>query len=491
MISETRHAPRAGGKLVGTLTNWVQATVTRSMAERDKLRTADRALDLYTNEGMAHGLLESLVVEGVGVGFTPQPMPDFETLGFDRDWSGGFVRQALTLFSRWALDPRLYCDAQRRQNFYKLQAWAWFSWKLDGLGLFQLRFNDSPGRPSPLALLPIDPWRLATPLGMGRDNVADGVEFDVDGAPVAVWIKKPGRFGTTKDDFTRFAMYDDATGLPRFLLVCDVRNVAEYRQDSILAPMIKEIRDQADFTNAALVRAMIANLFVLFLTDESGVSDAVPLEERIKQLDAGLILQGMQGQQPTFFGHELRGNGLAEIMDVVVKRLGMATGRGPENVSREYKASYSASRASMEKADQFNDFEAVTLNAQFNTPVWSWLLYFAVLQNRLPVRNISHFQEFMYEYCRCDWLAQPKRQIDQTKAAKADADRLESQTTSLSRIYGEQGKNWKDELRQRAEELAYIQALEAEYNVDMRQTKEAAAQPQAETADDDEEEVTQ
>lgn len=480
---------RDGASVQGHLSTWVESIVTQTMAETAKLKSSNRALDLYTNDAMGHGLLESLIVETVGIGLTPQFAPDHEALGLTAEWSDAFAAQLSRLWNNWGLDCRKYCDAQRRLDIYGLQQLAYFCWRLDGIGLFQLR-KKSGRRPSPLAVLPIDPSRLVTPSDAHDLDIYDGVQVDEDGMPVKVWLAKPDavkRLSATysKGDCVSLDIWDEETGLPKILMVTGVRNIAEYRQDSIMGPMIEELRNNRDFVGAALVRAMLSNLFVAFV-ENSGAKNVADQDwsERVVELEKGTILQGGKQEIPHFFKQEGTPQGYREMFDSIVDRLGMCTSRGAENVSRKYQASYSASKASMVKAQQVNSVEHMTLNSNFNQPLLMWLVYERAMAGALDVPSSKTLVEDLNELSRADWMPQPMPEIDRAKKATAIQTELETHQTTYAEVYAEKSADWRKKLRQRAKEKAYIKNLEAEFGISMEAT---AAQPQApENQPDDE-----
>ncbi|NJB66448.1 capsid protein [Desulfobaculum xiamenense] len=459
-----RHAVRHGAARTGTMSNWTNSIVTRRLAEMQRRQVEDRALDLYTNDAMAHGLLEGLTAEGVGIGLTPQLAPDAEWLGLSDAWRHEFQRAGAKLFERWGMDCRFFCDAQRRLNFYGLQALAWFNWRLFGVGLFQVLADDDPMNPLPLSVLPLDPMRLSDPAPGTRAEVCDGVEIDHDGRPVAVHLSR-----AMGQPAVRVPVRDEATGLPRVLMVCDVRNVGEYRQDSILGSMIKELRDNKDFVDAALVRTLIANMFVMNLQHVSaGGRLGNSWDERYEELEQAILLHTGPQEDVRFLSNDAPGPNYEKMFDSIVKRLGMATGRGPENVSREYKASYSASRASMNKSEQLTETEQhLVLNPHFNQPLLAWMLYAGAVRGLVPVADLGHMRANLHDYTRAQWLPQPPKHIDPLKTASANKVNHAIGERSYRDACAEQGKDWQEALRQRAEERAFIRDLEDEYGVSL------------------------
>jgi capsid protein len=484
-----RTAHRAGASIQGHLATWTRSIVDQRVAEMEKRRISDRALDLYTNDAMGHGLLESLIVEVVGIGLTPQFDPDHEALGLTQSWADEYTAALSRLWSRFGLDCRNWADAQRRLDIYSLQQLMFFCWKLTGIGLAQLRWKEQAAAPTPLCVLPIDSARLVTPSDSPTESIYDGVEIDEDGAPVRVWLAKPEHIAACKTSYTAaecqpFPVRDEKTGLPLILLVTAVRSIAEYRQDSIFGPMMEELRNNNDFIGAAVLRAVLSNLFVMFL-ENSGADAKTNLEERIVEMDKGMIVQGGRQEKPYFFSLENAPDGYRVMFDSIVDRLGMATVRGAENITRKYQASYSASKASMVKAQQANVTDHMTLNNSFNQPLLMWLVYWGVLSGKLPVPARSELVQDLFELSMCRWMPQPMPEIDRAKRATAIKTELETHQTTYSDHYGEKSEDWKKQLRQRAIEAAYIKDLETEFGVSLAVpiNGQVIAEPEKENSD--------
>ncbi len=464
---------RAGASIKGTLSNWVSHLVSRRLSEAERLKVSNRSWDLYLNDAMAHGIIEGLITEVIGTGLTPQAQPMLRWLDLDVAWQQEFQQRVYDLFEIWGLDPRNFCDATRRQNIYMMQALALFQWKLDGIGLFQVIRKEKPGRPFFLRLLPIDPSRLVTPTDLSGDtDVYDGLDLDSEGEVQSAYILKRsnklyGRSMATTAECTKVPITDSKTGLPNLLLVCDVRNVSEYRQDSIMGSVIKELRDNNDFVDAALVKALISNLFTAFIEDTFGQGGTTTAnwEDRIQELEKGTLIVGRAGEKPTIIPNDAPGPNFDIMFQSIIRRLGMSTCRGPENISREYKASYSASQASLENAAKFDDTDRQVIVNRFCQPTLMWLEYEAVIRRLLPVESVDQFLRNLHPYTRTRWLPPPLRPIDKNKAANADKTRLETYTRTYSEIYGEKSEDWRIGLRQAAIERAYIKQLEDEYDV--------------------------
>jgi len=485
-----RHFKRSGASVQGSLSNWVSGLIDSRVSEMQRRKVSNRAWDLYLNDAMAKGIIEGIVIEAVNTGITPQPNPMIRWIGKDSDWQNDYQQKAYDLFEIWGLDFRNWCDATGRLNIYMLQALAFFQWKLEGIGVFQVVRKKGADRPLSLSVLPIDPARLVTPTD-AKGDIYDGLQLDKNGEIEKAWILKPNKpytvYNAKMDDCTSVTVMNKDTGLPNMLFVCDVRNVAEYRQDSIMGSMIKEIKDSNDFVDAAMIKALIQNLWTAFVTSDVGATQQndpnADWADRIQEMEKGTMIFGKEGETANFLDSNSPGPGYEIMNKSIVSRLGMATGRGAENVSRAYTSSYSASMASIENAGRFDDYDRVILTNRFCQPLFAMMQYEGALRGLLPVSSIDHFKSNLYAYTRTDWMPPPNHPIDHQKAAKADTERLENNTRNYSDIYATKGQNWRAALRQKAIEKKYMKDLEEEFDIEMT-VKETVQAPVEEAPED-------
>ncbi|MEW6490358.1 MAG: phage portal protein [Thermodesulfobacteriota bacterium] len=466
-----RHVRRKAASSVGTLVTWTLHYVSARLAEYERRKGADRAMDLYVNSSLAHGILEGLVTDVVGTGLTPQPQPMADWLGFDAAWQEQWTRDVYAWFEIVGLDCRRWADAQRRATIYGLQALAAFLWRLEGASFFQVVSRPVPGSPVSTRLLPICPSRVRTPSDLGEDErVFDGVEVDELGAPRRIWVAPAAGSSYlqtfSSGDMQPLDVWDEATGLPKVLIVTRVRNIAEYREDGILTAILKDIRDGEDLREAASIKALISNTFALFVAEEGpgfpGLDGGEPSNQvlswadRVQELERGMIIQGQPHQKPTEIKTDAPGPNYEIMVKDIHTGLGISTGRGRENLIREYTSSYSASQASMENEAKWSDQDRLTLADTFCQPWWMWTQLEGVLRGHLPARSVEDFRRELYAYTRTAWLRPPVRHIDKFKIAKADETRLGNRTTTLSKIYAEMGEDWRTAVTQSLTEEAFV-----------------------------------
>ena len=92
----------------------------------DNLKTLrERSRDAYMGVPIATGALKTLRTNVVAGGLTPSPQIDADFLGMTPEQANDLQMQIIREFSLWADSP--LCDADRMDNFYKLQQLACFA----------------------------------------------------------------------------------------------------------------------------------------------------------------------------------------------------------------------------------------------------------------------------------------------------------------------------------------------------------------------------
>lgn len=488
LIPSMRHINRDGAKSYETLGNWVTTPLTTISANAQRETISDRAWDLYINDAAAHGIIENYGVDIAGTGLTPIPQPMTEYLGFDSAWEDEFEEACRNDWKIWGLDPFKSCDAARRMNINEMMLWAIFSWKLEGIALFlPLMLPETPYRTFSLCLQQIAAHRLKTPTDLYyRDDVFDGVEVDSNGAAKAFWIQNYSAesysANSTSSNFKRIEAYNSKTGRPNIIACYSVRNVTDYRSEGSLTAIIKTLRDRHDHVDAALVGAMVANLFTIFikngltLKDQDGNTISEPYEE----ISGGAILRGAAGEEPSVIKQDRPGPHFEAMNNATVEELGMASGQGFEKVIKKWISSYSASRASILQAMKVNDVDRETLIGFCNI---ARILQMeeSALRGRIPIKNIEHFYKNILPYCQCRWLAPAVGDVDPVKAAEADAKAMENGDKTLADICAEKGQHWKDKIKERFKIELYVelykQNLEKKYGVKLSKPAPAPTKP--------------
>ena len=131
-------------------------------------------------------------------GLTPSPQIDADFLNMTPEQANDLQTQIVREFSLWADSP--LCDADRVDNFYKLQQLAFLAYMMNGDAFAVLPMRHSVGQPYDLRVQLIEGDRVCSPdrgmTGWHRvwwitcpcKALCRGVETDGNGMVIAYWF---------------------------------------------------------------------------------------------------------------------------------------------------------------------------------------------------------------------------------------------------------------------------------------------------------------
>ena len=113
---------------------------------------------------------------------------------------------------------------------------------------------------------------------------------------------------------------------------------------------------------------------------------------------------------------------------------------------------YSSARQGMIEDDLTYAEEVELLQGKLMVEVYETFLISAVLAGKL---TIPDFWNDPQKYMEHEWVASPKKWIDPQKEANANKTALESCVKSFKQISAEQGRDWKEQIDDMADVVAY------------------------------------
>ena len=322
----------------------------------------------------------------------------------------------------------------------------------------------SPGIDSPvkLDLRLIEPEQVATPWRVGMrvpDNEVDGVVLDEHGLPVAYRVLRhhPGDCGGWGGGGADSAAFDT---LPASSVLHYFRpdRPGQMRGIPDITPALPLFAQLRRYTLAVIAAAETAADFAAVLYTDAPANgeadplepmDEVELEKRMATvLPGGWKLGQVHAEQPTTSYAEFK----REILNEIARCLNM-----PFNVAAGNSSGYNYASGRLDHQTYFKSLRVDQHHlrlAVLDRLLKAWLDEAALVEGLLPqsmrVRGAATPHT---------WFWDGVEHVDPAKEATAQATRLANHTTTLAHEYARQGRDWEDELRQRAKELALMAEL--------------------------------
>jgi lambda family phage portal protein len=451
----------------GTMYNWTPKRLNEARLTRTREKTVERALDLDANDAHVSGLIESMNINVVGVGYRGQSKIVADQVPMTRLEIGLTQRQ---LEWEWKLFCR-QCDIQGRKEFVDVLSVADRSMLVRGEYLVLPRMVKNTGRYS-LKLQVVDPLRLKTPSDkMRSDRIIDGVAIDGVGRPEGYWVHANPRrpHALTSDNFIYLpAMRGHRQNVLHGFIEKDPD---QYRGEVFFAPAMKFFRDLSDLLDSEVVSNIFTSAVALFIAtaDPTAAAKAAAGNNYGKEAgrpdiqgyDPGAVLYGRPGEKPEILEHNRPGVNFVPFVDTVLRAACTCAGIPLEIGLKRYgDMSYSSARAAILDAWRVFGYRQDWLQRQLCRPVWSMVVEEAWLRDYV---ELPDFYDYREAYCESKWIAPARGQLDQVKETQSNILKLKYNMISHTDIASGEGLDWEEDVAERRAsemEIATMYGLE-------------------------------
>lgn len=488
LIRAERHEAqaRAPGGLAYTaarsaaLRNWRPHTGSANadtLYDLDRLRPQSR--DLARNDPIACGAKLTAVTGAIGSGLSLQPKPHRAFLRLSDADAEAWEDNTRMRFEFWANSDA--CDAERKSNFYALQARARNAALESGDCFILMPRLSRPGRTNALCLQLIEADRVSNPYGApDSDTLNGGIQYDDTGAPVSIWVcnRHPGDIYSTKTlDWKEIPVFGANSGRRNVIYLPAIEQTlrpAQSRCPPWLAPVIQPLKQLGEFTDAELQSTVNAAIFSMFIEMEHDAfqatfSAANDPDGSFKQsyfnqclangeVQGGRNVRMLPGEKIHGVQSSHPNAGLDPFMAAILKRVGAALGIPFEVLILSFNASYSAARASLLRAWQMFKLWRASDAAALCDPVYQNFLAEEIRLGRINAPGFFVNDDYLMAWSNAHWVGDGPGSIDPQREVAAAKERVALTISTLeaeSEAYD--GLPWKDKAATRAKEQAILQ----------------------------------
>jgi lambda family phage portal protein len=294
----------------------------------------------------------------------------------------------------------------------------------------------------------------------GRSDEIDGILLDQWGNPSAYRVLKrhPGDNSALRAPVDDLLAYDT---LPAASVVHYYRadRPGQLRGIPDITPALPLFAQLRRYTLATIAAAeTAANFAAVIYTDAPANGEADPLEpmdeveleQRLATvLPGGWKLGQVHAEQPTTtFGEFKR-----EILNEIARCLNM-----PFNVAAGNSSGYNYASGRLDHQVYFKSIRVEQHQMQLavlDRILKAWLNEAVLVEGLLP-QSLRTIARTLPEHA---WFWDGVEHVDPAKEASAQATRLANHTTTLAVEFARQGRDWEQELRQRAKEISLMNEL--------------------------------
>ena len=439
-----------------------------------------RSRDAYMGIPTASAALKTMRTNVVAGGLMPSPQIDADYLRLTNEQAEALQAQILREFALWADTP--VCDADRVDNFYKLQQLAFLSYLMNGDAFALLPMKEQPGQPYSLRVRVIEADRVCSPDSYDRlvpcevkghrvHSIVQGVETDADGMVIAYGICNQHPLSSLSNqagalEWTRVEAYG-SSGRPNVLHVMNRERAGQRRGVPILAPVLEALKQLGRYTEAEITAAVISAMFTVFIqsaTVQNGkpIGEALPPEQLIDAQDQGTIELGNgaivalnPGETVEFAKPEHPNSGYDAFFNAMVKEIGAALEIPPEVLEKQFTQNFSSARGSLNEFWRTCGMQRDWFSDDFCQPVYEAWLAEAVARGRIKAPGFFGDPAIRKAYADCKWNGPSRTALNPSQEVEAAIKRVdagfstaEEETAQLT------GGDYNRNIRKRAIEAA-------------------------------------
>ena len=462
-----------GGRLRGSWLPGGGSADQDLLPDLNKLR--ERSRDLVRNDGIASGAIDTIVTNIIGSGIRPQSRLDKEALKISEDYAEKLQRQIEAVWNRWM--P--YADAGNRMDFYEIEELSERQRFVNGEAIIiPVRVPDKR-RPYSFALQIVESDRLDTPSDYtSNKKIRDGIEIGEFGEALNYWIRKthPGDYsysgyrGNGSDNYIKYPAFDEL-GSPNIFHLYHLKRPGQSRGEPFFTPVINLFKDRFEYMEAELVAARVAACFAIFIkkqnSNESLIARSTSSEggKKIEELTPAMIEYLSEGEDIQSFNPNRPGGTFGLFMERILRDVSSGLNLPYEVVAKDFsRSNYSNTRAALLEARRFFMMQQRFVSGKLGQPVFAALMEEAYLKGEL---GILDFYTNRSAYARANWITPGWQWVDPESEVKASVEAIDNNLSNLAEESAAHGRDWEEDLEQRAREKKRINVLEAKYGISL------------------------
>lgn len=405
--------------------------------ERDTVRA--RARDLERNSDIMNSVIGAFKRNVVGSGFHVQAKTPDESVN----------TQLETLWKEWC--KKQNCDVTGTQSLNQMIRMAVARKKIDGGIIFVKVYTKTGVVPFKLQLFEVDELDDTTFVRKNKANrLVDGVEYDRFNKPVGYHIKQYSIDGMETNESKYIPARD-------VIFYFAKKRPSQLREISDMAPTITRVRDANEFIGAVSIKERVNACLAVFIKhgipsvgigrNPGATSEGGRVTYEGKTLTPGMIKELNAGDEIQVVNPSGQATDASTFTKQQLRLIGAGQGLSYEATSRDMSQSNYSSARQGNIEDALTYEEEIELLLEVLDEIYETFVISAFLCGAVKMSNPIENKDML----RHEWAQPPKPWIDPAKESNANMVALRSGQKTFKAIAAENGKDWRDMLRDMAD----------------------------------------
>ena len=413
---------------------------------KNRKKLIERSRDLYMGTSVATGALKTINTNVVGSGLKLKSAIDNETIGISDEEAEAIESLIEKEFELWSKDK---IDNLGTMNFYQIQELVFLTVLMNGECFIKLNYFETPKNPYSLKLEILEPDRIYTPNNMISDkSVVEGVKIDKNGRIEGYYVSSEHPLDATGGASEKLIKVYGSENQKNIIHLLFTERPEQVRGIPILSPVIENLKQLGNYTEAELMAAVISGMYAIFIESDSENSSGADVgeleavendllvdseDETTIELAPGMVVGLNPGEKAKATNPGRPNAQFDPFVTSILRQIGSALEVPYELLIKHFTASYSASRAALLEAWKMFRKRREWFVENFTQPVYEEWLNEAYLLGRVELKNYG--TDFLIDKACCgsQWNGPSQGQIDPLKEANAAVIRINNGLSTRTR----------------------------------------------------------
>ncbi|WP_456010579.1 phage portal protein [Clostridium butyricum] len=474
-IINTGYSNYGASRSKKSLLGWISRGGSPKEDISDNIKTLrQRSRDLFMGAPIATSALKTTRTNVIGGGLRLKSQIDGEFLGLTPEETRNLETQIEREFSLWAESKN--CDVERVNDFYELQQVAFLSWIMNGDAFVMLPTIKRINEIYDIRILLIEADRVCNKNYVSNsETLQEGVETNENGEITYYHICSRHPLATTWDkapEWIKVKAYGSKTGRPNILHLMESERIGQRRGVPILAPVIEALKQLSRYTEAELMAAVVSGMFTVFIEskntdDGNAFGSNINFEDEIDsdddttyELGNGAVVQLGEGETAKEINPGRPNTAFDGFVNAITRQIGAALEIPKELLTKEFTASYSASRAALLEAWKMFRMRRTWMANDFCQPIFVEWMHEAVAKERIYAPGFFNNPLIRKAYCNAEWSGPSAGQLDPNKEVDAAIKRIDNGFSTAAKETMElTGGDYYQNIKQRKQEVTLIEEV--------------------------------
>ena len=457
---------------------------------------------MFYETSLGRLIINQLTTKVIGKGLVPMASPETAVLGWSQEQTENFQKQAESLYRLIANNTSI--DWRGKMDIPSIQQAMFRMILINGDVLLHCGYRKRNGFTQPYVQV-ISGKLVGNPMGaMDTTNLVGGVALDKNGVETGYYIMVVDQNLNDTFEYRYVSRINGRTNKKDFdLIQLFSSDTSQIRGIPYLMALRDDILQITKLKDLHLSKAMIQNLFTVFIKKTQENPEAETFQEKVKAglageqeesaydeeapdytLGYGAVIEGNAGEDFVPIESKMNSDDFSTSMKTLLEIIAASAGLSYEELLNSYNSSFSASRATINSSEKYYTMLRNEFTKKACQPIYEQIIDYGISAGLIDAPGYFDSELNRRAVLACTWTGATPTQVDPVKEVSAYSAAIQAglctREYATRNLFGSDFDEVIDRLVQEEKKMSTLNQIESNTQ------EESKAQEESATNEDDE-----